>query len=144
MLGVALRSSRISLKVPFSSGRSANTRQTRPLVIGGVSLPYLAVSDSTACPGAAALSGGADGTVETTGGMVGDAGWVRVGGRFGGAAPGPDGGARLTAPPGSGTEAGGTGGGRSEKSWAWATPRPKVASPRTRHAARNTGSSNAL
>src|SRR5689334_539279 len=133
MLGVALRSSRISLKVPFSSGRSANTRQTRPLVIGGVSLPYFAVSDSTPCPGTAALSGGADGTVETAGGgMLGVVGCIRVGGRLGGPAPGPEGGARLTAPPGSGTEAGGTGGGRSEKSCACAALWPAI----TRHAAR--------
>src|SRR6478752_2178588 len=111
MLGVALRSSRISLKVPFSSGRSANTRHTRPLLIAGVSLPYLALSDSTACPGAAALRGAAGGTLVTAGGgMLGVFGCVRVGGRLGGGpAPGPEGGARLTAPPGSGTEAGGTG-----------------------------------
>src|SRR3954469_22990374 len=139
MLGVAFRSSRISLKVPFSSGRSANTRQTKPLVIAGESLPYFAVSDSTACPGAAALSGAAGGTVDIAGGRVGDAGWGRAGGRLGGAAAGPDEGAKLTAPPGSGTEAGGTGGGRSEKSWAWAAP-----GPRTRQAARSTGSSNAM
>ena len=46
-------------------------------------------------------------------------GWVRVGGSTG-AEPGPDGGARFIAgPPGaSGTEAGGTGGGRSENIWA--------------------------
>ena len=50
--------------------------------------------------------------------MLGVFGCVRVGGRLGGPAPGPEGGARLTAPPGSGTEAGGTGGGRSEKSCA--------------------------
>src|SRR6187402_1301743 len=132
MLGVALRSSRISLKVPFSSGRSANTRQTRPLVIAGVSLPYFAVSDNTPWPGTAALSGGAAGTVLTAGGgMLGVFGWIRVGGRLGGPAPGPEGGARLTAPPGSGTDAGGTGGGRSEKSCAWAVPWPMV----TRHAA---------
>ncbi|MGX1060862.1 hypothetical protein AB7M39_000227 [Bradyrhizobium diazoefficiens] len=142
MLGVALRSSRISLNVPFSSGRSAKTRQTRPLVIGAESLPYFAVSDSTPCPGAAALSGAAGGTVVTAGGgMLGEIGWVRVGGRLGGAAPGPEGGARLTAPPGSGTDAGGTGGGRSEKSCAWATPCPRM----TRHAARiNAGSSDTL
>src|SRR3954471_20170229 len=104
MLGLALRSSRISLKVPFSSGRSANTRQTRPLVMGPESLPYRAVSDSTAWPGTAALSGAAGGTVVTVGGITGETGWVRVGGRL----AGPEGGARLTAPPGSGTEAGGT------------------------------------
>jgi hypothetical protein len=45
-------------------------------------------------------------------------GWVRTGGRLGGPAPGPEGGASDTAAPGSGTEAGGTGGGRSLKSWA--------------------------
>src|SRR5262249_36991011 len=43
----------------------------------------------------------------------GGAGWVNVGGGGVGPEPGPDGGARLTAAPGSGTEAGGTGGGRS-------------------------------
>src|SRR5215467_10982164 len=118
MLGVALRSSLISLNVPFSSGRSANTRHTSPLVIGGRSLPYFAVSDSTAWPGAAAPMGAAGGTVETEGGMVGEAGCVSVGGRLGGAAPGPEGGARLTAAPGSGTAAGGTGGGRSENNCA--------------------------
>src|SRR3569833_2055165 len=111
MLGEALRSSRISLKVPFSSGRSANTRQTRPLVIAGVSLPYFAVSDSTPCPGTAALSGAAGGTVLTAGGgMLGVFGCIRVEGRLGGPAPSPEGGARVMAPPGSGTAAGGPGG----------------------------------
>src|SRR5206468_10318779 len=132
----ALWSSRISLKVPFSSGRSANTRQTRPLLIGGVSLPYFAVNDSTACPGTAALSGATGGTVVIAGGIVGEAGCIRVGGRLGGAAPGPEGGARLTAPPGSGTEAGGTGGGRSEKSCACAAPWQRVNWPSvSRHTA---------
>src|SRR3954453_3170966 len=136
MFGVALRSSRISLNVPFSSGRSANTRQTRPLVIGGVSLPYFAVSDSTPCPGTAALSGGADGTVVTAGGgMLGVVGCNRVGGRLGGPAPGPEGGARLTAAPGSGTEAGGTGGGRSLNSCASAGD---IAGPGGSHEKRGT------
>src|SRR5580704_605867 len=53
-------------------------------------------------------------------------GWVKTGGRLGGPAaggggspaPGPDGGARLTAAPGSGTALGGTGGGRSVNIWA--------------------------
>src|SRR5690242_415752 len=133
MFGVGLRSSRISLKVPFSSGRSANTRQTSPLVIGAESLPYLAVSDSTPWPGTAALSGAAEGTVVTAGGgMLGVTGWVRVGGRLGGPAPGPEGGARLTAPPGSGTEAGGTGGGRSEKSCACAALWLEITRPTAR------------
>ena len=39
MLGVAPRSSRISLKVPVSSGRSENTRHTSPLLMTGRSLP---------------------------------------------------------------------------------------------------------
>jgi AAHS family 4-hydroxybenzoate transporter-like MFS transporter len=60
------------------------------------------------------------------GGMLGVVGCNRVGGRLGGPAPGPEGGARLTAPPGSGTEAGGTGGGRSEKSCACAAFWPRV------------------
>ncbi|GLH77842.1 hypothetical protein SSBR45G_27500 [Bradyrhizobium sp. SSBR45G] len=45
-----------------------------------------------------------------------------------GPAPGPEGGARLTAAPGSGTEAGGTGGGRSLNSWADAGDTAKQAS----------------
>src|SRR4051812_50145967 len=101
MFGVALRSSRISLKVPFSSGRSANTRQTRPLVIGGGSLPYLAVSDSTPCPGTAALSGGGGGTGRTAGGgMLGGVGCNKGGGRAGGPGPRAGGGARARGPPG--------------------------------------------
>src|SRR5215510_1542098 len=102
MLGVAPRSSRISLKVPFSSGLSANTRHTSPLVITGRSLPYLAVSDSTACPAGVAPGGG------TAGGVLTIEGWVRGAGRFG-PAPGPEGGARFMAGPvggASGTEAG--------------------------------------
>src|SRR5215470_9936385 len=127
MLGVAPRSSRISLKVPVSSGLSANTRHTSPLVMTGRSLPYFAVSDSTACPAVEAPGGGiAAGAFEIEG-------WVRVGwfsvgcvsgaGRFGPAA-GPEGGARFMAGPvgASGTEAGGTGGGRSENIWAGAGP----------------------
>lgn len=46
-------------------------------------------------------------------------GCVNDGGRLGVDA-GPDGGARLTAAPGSGTSAGGTGGGRSLNNWALA------------------------
>src|SRR4051812_28986947 len=45
-----------------------------------------------------------------------------------GPAPGPEGGARLTAAPGSGTEAGGTGGGRSLNSCAAAGVAAKAAS----------------
>ena len=46
-------------------------------------------------------------------------GWVKGAGRVG-IAPGPDGGAKFMAGPdgASGTEAGGTGGGRSENIWA--------------------------
>jgi hypothetical protein len=109
-------------------------------VIAGVSLPYFAVSDSTACPGAAALRGAADGTLVTAGGgMLGVFGCVRVGGRLGGGpAPGPEGGARLTAPPGSGTEAGGIGGGRSENSCACAV----FWTDTTKHAAKANGKTN--
>src|SRR5881396_3441763 len=90
-----------------------------PPVTLGRSLPNFALSASTAWPavegGSAAAAGGAA-TVGAAGAVIGGA---RIeGGKFG-AAPGPDGGARLTAPPptpsGSGTEAGGTGGGRSPK-----------------------------
>src|SRR3954451_13284980 len=97
MLGVAPRSSRISLKVPVSSGLSAKTRHTKPLVITGRSLPYFAVSASTACPAVEAPGGGA------AVGLLGIVGWARLGwaggwvsgaGRFG-PAPGPDGGARF-------------------------------------------------
>src|ERR1700752_2007591 len=119
MLGVAPRSSRINWKVPFSSGLSANTRHTSPLVMTGRSLPYLAVSDSTACPAGVAPGGGTAGGVLAIEGWV-SVGWVRGAGRFG-LAPGPEGGARFMAGPvggASGTEAGGTGGGRSENSWA--------------------------
>jgi hypothetical protein len=69
MLGVAPRSSRINLKVPFSSGLSANTRHTSPLVMTGRSLPYFAVSDSTACPAGEAPGGG----------VMAIEGWVRPG-----------------------------------------------------------------
>src|ERR671939_196429 len=116
MLGVAPRSSRISLKVPVSSGLSANTRHTRPLVITGRSLPYFAVSASTACPAVEAPGGGRAGGAAAVGGGAPSPGWVRGAGRLGVAA-GPEGGARFMAGPGagaSGTEAGGTGGGRSE------------------------------
>jgi hypothetical protein len=55
------------------------------------------------------------------GGTVEMEGCVSAGGRLGGiAADGPDEGARFTAAPGSGTEAGGIGGGWSEKNCAWA------------------------
>src|SRR5262245_37332018 len=123
MFGVAPRSSRINLKVPFSSGLSANTRHTSPLPMAGPSLAYRAVSDSTACPGAAAPGGGVAGGVLASDGwlMFGcvRVGWVRVGGRTG-PDPGPEGGARFIAGPlgASGTAAGGTGGGRSENIWA--------------------------
>src|SRR5437868_12003783 len=116
MLGVAPRSSRISLKVPVSSGLSANTRQTRPLPMTGRSLPYFAVSDSTAWPAVEAPGGGsAAGAFEMDGWVrLGwfSVGWVNGAGRFGLAA-GPEGGARFIAGPGggaSGTAAGGTGG----------------------------------
>jgi hypothetical protein len=72
-LGVAPRSSRISLKVPFSSGLSANTRHTRPLLMTGRSLPYFAVSASTACPAVEAPGGGA------AVGLLGIAGVARLG-----------------------------------------------------------------
>src|SRR5262249_59834244 len=94
-----------------------------------------------ACPGAAAPIGAAGGTLVTAGGMVGDAGWVSDGGRVGVAEPLPEGGARLTAPPGSGTEAGGTGGGRSENSCARAAVWPKNDSAT---ASMNAGSSRPL
>src|ERR1700744_6564602 len=79
-----------------------------------MSLPYRAVSESTACPAVDAPGGGTtDGTDATGGG-----GWVSGAGRLGIAA-GPEDGARLIAPPGaSGTDAGGTGGGRSVNIWA--------------------------
>src|SRR6266581_4812506 len=99
MLGVAPRSSRINLNVPVSSGRSEKTRHTSPLVMTGRSLPYRAVSDSTAWPG-----------VDMPGGTAAAEGCVDGAGRLGIGA-GPEGGARLIALPGSGTEAGGTGGG---------------------------------
>ncbi|CCE04440.1 exported hypothetical protein [Bradyrhizobium sp. STM 3843] len=70
------------------------------------------------CGGAAGVAAG--GTAATDGGAVG----------IGGGAPaaGPDGGARLTAAPGSGTAAGGTGGGRSLKNCAFAGPTPPAPS----------------
>jgi hypothetical protein len=81
----------------------------------GISLPYRAVSDSTACPAVEAPGGGA------TGGMVATEGCTMVGCVNGagtlGPAPAPDG-AKFIAGAGSGTEAGGIGGGRSENSWA--------------------------
>src|SRR3954471_3173178 len=112
MFGVAPRSSRISLKVPVSSGRSENTRHTRPPLMMGRSLPYRAVKESTACPGVETIGGGATGGVTAETG-----GWVNGAGRLG-ADAGPEGGARLMAPPDgtSGTDAGGTGGGRSRDS----------------------------
>src|SRR5436190_6666206 len=116
MFGVAPRSSRINLKVPFSSGLSAKTRHTRPLLMTGRSLPYFAVSDSTAWPAVEATGGGkAAGVFAIEGGTAGG-GCVSGAGKLG-PAPGPDGGARLRAGPvggASGTAAGGTGGGRSE------------------------------
>lgn len=118
MFGVAPRSSRTSLKVPFSSGLSANTRHTSPPLMTGMSLPYRAVNASTACPAVEMPGGGA------TGGMVAIDGWTMVGwvsgdGRVG-PEPAPEGGARLSAGPegASGTEAGGIGGGRSLNNWA--------------------------
>jgi hypothetical protein len=58
--------------------------------------------------------GGATGGIAANGG----GGWVNGAGRLG-IETGPDDGARLIAPPGgSGTEAGGTGGGRSVNIWA--------------------------
>ncbi|HZC94948.1 MAG TPA: hypothetical protein VE267_02245, partial [Bradyrhizobium sp.] len=56
-------------------------------------------------------------------------GWFNVGGRLG-TDPGPEGDARFIAapPPASGTEAGGTGGGRSENIWAETGPELRVAS----------------
>jgi hypothetical protein len=56
-----------------------------------------------------------DGCVNTGGRLEGPA---AAGGS--GPAPGPEGGASDTAAPGSGTDTGGTGGGRSLKSWAFA------------------------
>src|ERR1019366_3461815 len=106
MLGVAPRSSRINLKMPVSSGRSEKTRHTSPLVMTGMSLPYRAVSESTAWPAVDAPGGG------TTGGTAAMEGCVNGAGRLGTDA-GPEGGARLIALPGSGTDPGGTGGGRS-------------------------------
>src|SRR5580700_5159895 len=106
MLGVAPRSSRIILKTPVSSGRSGKTRHTNPEVMTGMSLPYRAVSDSTAWPTVDAAGGA------ITGGIAAMGGCVSGGGRLGTDA-GPEGGARLIAPGASGTKAGGTGGGRS-------------------------------
>ena len=84
----------------------------------GKSLPYRAVSDSTAWPAVAAPGGGTTGgTVAIDGGTI--VGCVNGAGRLG-SDPGPEGGARFIAGPegASGTEAGGTGGGRSENIWA--------------------------
>src|ERR1700733_9671963 len=111
MFGVAPRSSRTNFILPVSSGRSEKTRQTSPLVTAGRSLPKRAVRASTAWVGVAAPGGGAG----TTGGTAATAGGaVKEGGRFG-ADAGPEDGARFIAGPagGSGTAAGGTGGGRS-------------------------------
>ena len=79
----------------------------------GRSLPYRAVSDSTAWPAVEAPGGG------TTGGTVAIGGCVTGAGNPGIEA-GPDGGARFIAGPegGSGTDAGGTGGGLSANNWA--------------------------
>src|ERR1700719_3058839 len=107
MLGVAPWSSRITLKVPLSSGRSGKTRHTSPLLMTGRGLPERAVSDSTAWPAVEVLGAAITGGIAATGGCVNGAGKLGVD-------AGPDGGARLIAPPdGSGTDAGGTGGGRS-------------------------------
>src|SRR3954453_3123734 len=111
MLGAAPRSSRIILKAPVSSGRSGNTRHTRPPLMAASSLPYRAVSESKPCEGSA-----------TGGAMLGTARDSCVDGasRLGGG--GLDGGARfIDGPDGTfGTAAGGTGGGRSENIWAFA------------------------
>ena len=71
-------------------------------------------SPAALIPGVAAIGGGATGGVTAETG-----GWVNGAGRLG-AEDGPEGGARLIAPPGdgSGMEDGGTGGGRSLKNWA--------------------------
>src|SRR5947208_16265960 len=90
MLGVAPRSSRTNLNVPVSSGRSEKTRHTNPLVMTGRSLPYRAVSDSTACPGVDAPGGA------TTGGTAATEGCVNGAGRLGIEA-GTEGGVRLIA-----------------------------------------------
>src|SRR2546429_3087215 len=100
MLGVAPRSSRISLNVPVSSGRSEKTRHTNPLVMTGRSLPYRAVSDSTACPGVDAPGGA------TTGGTAANARCVNGAGKLG-IETGPEGAGRLAALPGPGAQAGG-------------------------------------
>src|SRR3984957_1000017 len=110
MFGVAPRSSRTNFILPVSSDRSEKMRQTRPLVTPGRSLPNRAARASTAWFGVAAPGGGAG----TTGGTAATAGgWVNGGGRLGTDA-GPEDGARFMAGPagGSGTAAGGTGGGR--------------------------------
>src|SRR5581483_5530809 len=107
---------------------------TRSALVAGRSLPEGALSASTACPGAR-LGGAAGGKAAAGGGLsegwvsVGwpGSGWVSTGGRF---EDGPDDGARLTAGPGSGTAAGGTGGGRSLNNWALAgatDARPSIA-----------------
>src|SRR5579859_1162229 len=115
MLGVALRSSRTSLILPVSSALSEKIRHTSPPVTAGWSLPKRADSASTAWFGVAAPGGGA-----TTGGTAATAGGaVKGGGKFGTDA-GPEDGARFIAGPAgaSGTDAGGTGGGRSPKNCA--------------------------
>src|SRR5687768_3772064 len=93
-------------------------RQITPPVTFGRSLPNLALSASTACPD---VDGG---TATAAGAEIAGAGAAPIGGESteggkAGAVAGPDGGARLIAPPptpsGSGTIAGGTGGGRSPK-----------------------------
>src|SRR3954451_13340719 len=87
--------------------------------------------------GAAAGGGAALGA--TTGGMTATEGGGTVWSGGGAPAPGPDGGARLTAAPGSGTEAGGTGGGRSPNNCAAAGV---SASGPDRAASTSTGSSH--
>src|ERR1700730_5872056 len=120
MLGVAPRSSRINLKVPVSSGRSGKIRHTSPLLMTARSLPYRALSATTAGPGEAAPGGAtaAGGTLTIAGA---GAGCVSGAGREG-PAPGPEGSAKFSAGPEgtSGTVQGGTGGGRSENIWALA------------------------
>src|SRR6202030_230052 len=93
MFGVAPRSSRTNLKLPVSSGRSENIRQTNPLFTTGKSLPKRAVSASTAWFGVTAPGGG------TAGGTAATEGWVNGPGKLGGIDAGPDGGARFIAGP---------------------------------------------
>ena len=99
MFGVAPRSSRISLKVPFSSGLSANTRHTSPLLMAGQILAVARGQRQHGLPGASRRPAAA-----AAGGAVAIDGWrdgrlrQRCGGRTG-PDPGPDGGARFIAGP---------------------------------------------